>query len=244
MSSTISSTSGVEYYRSLLPEVRPVLVQSMVASIAIVPCFPGLIAKNALQLEQPVPRLKPGKLLKMAGKSAPTAGIIIALQLTSEGWANNYMKERSGKKNEKLSLGQTIVSSAFSGLVAAPALAVLNGQASGMSVVEAIRTVSRRQIVLLVTRETSFVASLKLSVPLSIYMKDRLGESRATDFACGAVSGATASVLGHPADTAVTRLQKGLRIVHVRQYMNGGAVKATTMAVFTGLYTVMTKALL
>lgn len=244
MSSTTSSTSGLAYYRSFLPELRPVLEQSATASIVIVPCFFGLVVKNALQLEQPVPRLKPGKLLKMAGKAAPTTGIIIAFQLTSEGWANNYMKARSGKKNERLSLGQTVVSSAFSGLVAAPALAVLNGQASGMSVVEAIRKISSRQIAVLVMRETSFVASLKLSVPLSIYMKDRWGESRATDFACGAVSGATGSLIGHPADTAVTRWQKGLTIVHVRQYMNGGAVKATTMAVFTGLYTVMTKALL
>lgn len=226
MSSTTSTTPEGQPPGGYWPALAPYLVPPAAASAAIVPCFFGFVAKSALQLDQPVPRMSAKEALWKGCKAAPTIGTIVGTQLVSQNVLEAAMSHFSGKTGEKSSFEQMVLSSALVGAVSAPALAVFNGQTRGFSARESLRKLSPKQVGAIVTRETSFLFSLRISDALSAHMKNQFGESQAIDFSCAFLSGAVGSVVGHPADTALTRWQENLEVVSLKQATPGDAVKA------------------
>lgn len=98
------------------------------------------------------------------------------------------------------------------------------------------RTLSVKQTLAIVFRETSFLFSLRISSYMTDAMKPYSGDSKAVQYSTAFTSGAIGSVVGHPADTALTIWQKGMKITCLKQTMKGAPIKALTVGCFSVLF--------
>jgi hypothetical protein len=135
------------------------------------------------------------------------------------------------------------VSSILVGAVSAPALAVFNGLASakltGQAPLEAAADSLKslradpKQPCALVARETSFLFALRVSEPVTNKMKRTFGENRVVEYGSSFATGAIGSLVGHPADTAFTLWQNGMKVEKLTHLMRGAPVKAVTVGLFS-----------
>lgn len=205
------------------------LVPPCAAAVAIVPPFFDMIAKSAQQKGEPIPNISIRQRVRLGLAASPTIGGIVGGQMVLQ---NIVEKVIASDTSFSSSLG----SSAVVGAVSAPALAIFNGQTMGLNVKEALQRFSGRQGLAITVRETAFVASLSITDPLTKVMREHFGEAKIVDLTTAFAAGATGSLIGHPADTALTRWQSGLPIDHPKQLMLGAVRKARGIGVFSVLY--------
>src|ERR1700722_1732519 len=158
------SSGGVWSY------VVPYLAPPLAASAAIIPVFYGFVAKSAQQIGEPIPRMTVKEALKGGVKAAPTIGAIVGTQMIAQNAVEKILVKNSGN-NGKPSFVSMLASSIIVGGISAPALAVFNGQKMGCTVTESLRSLSAKQTAAIVSRETSFLFSLRISGSVSEAMK-------------------------------------------------------------------------
>jgi hypothetical protein len=228
-----SPSSAASQQPRIWPTVAPYLIPPFAASAAIIPVFYGFKAKSALQLGDKIPRLAPIIMLKEGCMAAPTIGFIVGTQLVAQ---RLFEKILAQGENKQPSFSTMILSSMLVGGISAPALAVFNGQTMGRSILESLKALTLKQTGAIVSRETSFLFSLRISEPISETLKSQLGDHQAVKLTALFASGAIGSLVGHPADTALTLWQKEKKVTSLRQTMNGAAVKAITVGLFAIAY--------
>jgi hypothetical protein len=227
--------------------MAPYFVPPVAASAAIVPVFYGFVAKSALQLgEKSIPRMSIVESLTKGIKAAPTIGVIIGTQMIVQMLVENALLRANKKTDQKLplSFSAMLVSSMIVGAISAPALAVFNGQTMGQTVMKSLKSLSVKQTGAILVRETSFLFSLRVSEPLSNAMKQHFGENKCVELGSAFVSGAIGSLIGHPADTALTLWQKGMKIEKPCHVMRGAPAKALAIGGFSVGYKLVNKLLL
>jgi hypothetical protein len=202
--------------------------------MAIVPVFYGFMVKSALQTGSPIPAFSMKTALWEGMKAAPTIGLIVGTQMVAQNLAEKGIMQLTG--NTEPQFISMLASSILVGAVSAAPLAVFNGMTMKQTARESLSSLTARQALAIVARETSFLFSLRISGPVGEVMKENLGDSRAVKVGAAFTSGAIGSLIGHPADTALTLWQKKQEIRSARQLMNGGAAKAVTVGVFTICY--------
>jgi hypothetical protein len=217
--------------------VAPYLAPPLAASIAIVPVFYGFIVKSAQQMAQPIPRMTVREALKGGIKAAPTIGIIVGTQMSVQKIAEEVLMKNK-QNRDKPNFTSMLVSSALVGVISAPAYAVFNGQTMNRTAMESLRALSARQATAIVSRETSFLFSLRISDPVSEAMKRAIGDNKIVEYSSAFISGAIGSVIGHPADTALTLWQKEMQVESCRQLMRGASAKALAVGGFSVFYKV------
>jgi hypothetical protein len=229
--------SSVSQYQGIWASMVPYFASPVAASVAIVPVFYGFVAKSAQQLGNPIPRMSVKEALKGGCKTAPTIGVIVGTQMAVQRVVEKALVERSNdQKDRSPSFGAMFVISMFVSGGSVPALVAFNGQTMGRTVAASLRSLSARQAGAIVARETSFLFSLRVSGPMSEIMKRTFGENRAVEYASAFTSGAVGSLVGHPADTALTLWQQGRKVTNLRQAMRGGPVKALAVGCFSVCY--------
>lgn len=223
-------------WSKVVPYIAPVFG----ASTAIVPVFYGFIAKTKRQLGEPVPRLTAQVLkesLVEGVKAAPIIGLVVGLQIGAQQLFEEgikKLKEKYGyQKDQPASFSQMVFSSMAVGFVSVPLLAAFNGRTMKKGFMESIRDAMAKpkQAFAIISRETSFVFSLRVSSPITKYFEGKYGKNKAVEYGSSFFSGAVGSLIGHPADTALTLWQKG-RKVEVSQLMKGGVTKALSVGWF------------
>lgn len=220
--------------------ITPYLIPPSAASAAIVPVYYGFIVKSAQQAGNSIPRISLIEALKGGCKAAPTIGIIVGTQMVVQSIAEKtLMKFSSNKKDQPSGFIRMFASSMIVGVVSAPALAVFNGQTMGRKVLVSLKDLSAKQAGAIVARETSFLFSLRVSGPVSELMKRKFGDNKMVEYGSTFLSGAIGSLIGHPADTALTRWQKGMETKNFRQAMKGGPIKAVAVGGFSVCYKIM-----
>lgn len=108
---------------------------------------------------------------------------------------------------------------------------------------KSLKSLSAKQTGAILLRETSFLFSLRVSGPLSAAMKQHFGENKAVEFGSAFVSGTIGSLIGHPADTALTLWQKGMKVEKLRHTMRGAPAKALAVGGFSVCYKLVNKLL-
>ncbi len=193
--------------------------------------------KEALGKGCKIASIQTQKALMDGCRAAPTISVIVGTQMISQNLIEKgfkaIMKGISGKEDH---FALMLVTSMIVGGISAPALAVFNGQTMGRTVKESLRSLSQKQTIAIVTRETSFLFSLRVSKPMSEFMEDRCGKNKAVEYGSTFAAGAIGSLVGHPADTALTLWQKGRNVENLSQLMRGGPVKALTVGGFSICY--------
>ncbi|MGK5594669.1 MAG: hypothetical protein ACSNEK_04845 [Parachlamydiaceae bacterium] len=204
------------------------------ASAAIVPFFYGFIAKSAQQMAQPLPKMTYREIFKEGLKVAPTVGFTVGAQMIAQHLTEKALSRKS-KKSDQPNFRTMLASSTLVGTISAPALASFNGQIMRRSTLQSLKTLSPKQVGAIASRETSFLFSLRMSDPLCDTVK-RWYANTAMEYSSVFISGAIGSLVGHPADTALTLWQQGRKIKTPRQLMQGAPIKALAVGGFSVVY--------
>jgi len=210
--------------RSVMEEFAPPI---FAGGAAIIPTFWGQIKASEKQLGIKPERLTVIKGLSRGVKAAPVVGVIVGTQMVAHKFFSKYLF--GGKKD----FWTNFAASALVGGISAPLLAIFNGYTMGQDIQTTLRKFSGKQIVALATQESSFVASLGASGIVS----EAIGRGTIAEIAGAFTSGGIGSVIGHPANTVCTLLQKDKDIVQdpfLRRTFYRRVV-ATTEVLFKGV---------
>lgn len=218
--------------KSYWPTVASFAIPPVAASGAIVPVFRDLIIKSAQQRGEAIPSITISEGLKKGLRSAPTVGVIVGTQMVIQQQVEKVLMGDS----KSSSFSSSLLSSAIVGAASAPVLAVFNGQTMGKSMWESIRNFTPRQGGAIAAQETAFVAGISAADKLSTKMKQKLGDNKFVDYAAAFFAGAAGSIAGHPANTALTRGQSGMKLESFGQSLWGVARKARAVGCFSVLY--------
>lgn len=199
------------------------------ASVAIVPCFRDMMVKSALQKGFTTPNISILHGIKEGIKAAPTVGAIVGTQMIFQ----KFVEKALFEETQKGSLQSTFASSAVVGFASAPLLAIFNGQTMGWSIRDTIQKFTLKQASAISIQETAFVAGICASDQLSQVMKLQFGDNKIVEYTAAFSSGALGSLAGHPANTALTRWQSGLKVNSMRQLMWGSSRKAYAVGIFS-----------
>jgi hypothetical protein len=212
---------------SILPLERELYTPPLAGATAIVPLYYFFAKKSAEQLGLPLPSKNPRFLLSQGLKLAPTAGVVVGLQVVLEGRIKKLCF------NNRQDLLATAGSAAIVGGLSLGPLAILNGQSMGRSPLQSIYNLSLKQGSACVARETCFLTGLISSDMLAKYAKGHFGESRTIEYGSAFFGGAMGSAIGHPFDTMFTLWQRNLRVTTLLGLCAGGLTKALACGWFS-----------
>ena len=213
-------------------EAAPYVSHPIASGAAIVPVFYGLVVKSAQQTESPTPLMSVKEALKGGLKASRALSVMMGTQMIAQTHLDLLTKGMPYA---------SLLNSMLIGAISAPALVVFNGYSMKRSALASLKLLSLRQVAAIVYLETSFLFSMRITLTADDYMKNYLGDNRATSYVTSFISGAVGSLIGHPADTAVTRWQKEL-LVPIRVWYYGAPVKAVTLGAFSLIYKAMKEA--
>jgi hypothetical protein len=255
MSFKISADPQGQSPQGIWPTLAPYVAPPGAAASAIVFVFYGFVAKTAQQRGSPMPRLTlfaaknaqqainpiPHMTVKEAViggcKAAPAIGALVGTQMIAQGLIEKHLiKPSENKEKTPPSLTTILTSSVVVGIASTPAAAIFNGQTMKLSAIQSLRGLSAKQTGAIVSREICFLFSMRVSGPVSKAMENYFGENKAVEYASAFFSGAIGSVIGHPADTALTLWQKGMKVETLTQAMRGAPVRAVTIGAFSMSY--------
>lgn len=234
----MSSSSAVQNRqpsRASWAMFAPYVTPPIAAAAAIIPTFCGFVVKSAQQVGEQIPRMSVKEALKGGVRAAPTLGVIIGTQMVAQRAIEKALNNHS-KREQPASFVTMLASAMVVGTISAPPLAVFNGQTRGHNAMKSLKELSMKKTGAIVTRETSFLFAIRISGPLGTAMRSAYGDNKAVEYSSAFVSGVIGSVIGHPADTALTLWQEGLKVVSFRRLMRGAPIKAVTVGGFSLCY--------
>ncbi len=103
---------------------------------------------------------------------------------------------------------------------------------------KSLRRLAPKQATAIVIQETAFVGGVSAKDEIAPLIREYAGDNAAVDYATAYFSGALGSILGHPANTALTRWQNGMVVESVSQSMLGAARKARGIGVLSMLFAI------
>lgn len=217
---------------SMMNKALELSIPVISSGAAIIPAYYGLVAKSALQLGNPIPVMSHATKFKEGIKAVPITAAVVGSQMALQ----SVIAKTVSKKNEVNSFVSTFLSAAAVAGLSAPLLTMFNGKTMGLSFAQSLKATNTRQVAAIVARETSFIFSLKLSGPMTDYMKSKNLTARPYEIIASFISGAVGSALGHPADTALTMWQKGMKIDSYAKLSRGLATKSVAVGLFSVVY--------
>lgn len=172
-----------------------------------------------------------------ARTTAPIVTLLLGSQLVAQkGLSFVFTKEGSGPSKTAI-----VASSVITGLVTVPIAAALNAATMpDLSPMEAVRKMTLREGSAIGVRETGFVLTMAARDPIYRAIIPYTGESITIEKVTAVVVAIIGSLLTQPADTAATRMQKGLPVTW-SCLMKGSAPRALAVSGFGILYDAIEK---
>jgi hypothetical protein len=230
---SISQTSGEKAQHTSIcwSTLAPYMSPSVAAFVSYFPVSWLLSIKNRKQLELLPESLSFKTHVVRSFKTSRLVFGIVGLQMASQHVIEKSLDRLLGQ-NTKTAM---LISLALVSAASAPSLSVLNSTLSGLSFAEATTRLSKPQLGAIWIREMGFLGVLAGSDRVVAYTKEYL-PGAGSEYIVAACSGAVGSLIVHPFDTAVTRLQEQKPIGFARYMMNGAATRAVAIALFSMLY--------
>lgn len=225
-----TTTSNIEQPWLRWSTVSPFIIPPAAAAVAIIPAFPDLVAKSMLQQGSVVQPMSIRQVLRGGMSIAPTTGGVVGIQAIFQKIVEDFLKKHVG---ENTSPWTTMFTSAgIVGIASSPFVAMFNGKTMGWTVRQSWIKFTWHQAVIISIQESAFVAGIAAADELSTRGKRICGDNKAVDYCSAVVAGVVGSLVGHPANTALTRWQKGMAIENAKQLMWGAATKARALGLF------------
>lgn len=247
-----SSTSSDPPSRGVWPSLAPYVGPPCAASLAIIPVFYGLMVKSAQQQGLPAPSITSRNLLqgvKGGIGAAPTVGAMVGAQMVLQDLVQNTLAKTfpnffiKGLDQAELSL--TFTSSVLVAGLSSPLVAVYNGKTMTppWSFRKSLSKFSPKQAGAILLQETGFIAGLAAAGPVSVRMKQWLGDNEAVAYLAASTTAALGSLAGHPGNTALTRWQNGMTVDKIGQLYRGAVSRMGVSIGFGIVYRFITKTL-
>ena len=216
--------------------IKDYIVPPIAAGFAVIPAIPDFGKKSCLQLGKEVEKNTFFEGMRGGLKLAPMAGFLVGAQMIMQ----ELFEKTFAKEGENSSLQSKAKSSFVVGTFSSPILAMFNGRTIGWTAKESWARFTPLQATAIAFQETLFVGGMSASSEVSKVMKKTLGDYSIIDYGAAFISGAAGSLLGHPANTILTRLQGGMEVKSLFQMktsslqglMRGGAFKARACGIF------------
>lgn len=216
--------------------VTPYLIPPIAAGAAVIPVFYGFMGKSARQKGESLPLFNIRNVMIEGIKASPVVGVIIGIQMLAQASIEKAINKH--RPAGAIGTSSMIASAMLVGAISAPMLAVFNGQSMGLSPLASLRKLTLMQSSAIIVRETSFLFAIRISDPVSEFMKVRLGDHKTVIYSAAFVSGVIGSLVGHPADTVLTCLQEGRKILP-RHVMRGAIIRGGTIGAFSVFYKIV-----
>lgn len=218
-----------EQCSQLISHVQHDLTTTVSASIAIGVTFHGFRIKGAEQVE----REKPIFSLTKNISAMPTIGGIVSTQILAERCIRGFIE---GSCPSEVA---SVISLGVTSLVSAPLLKGFSGQSLDEGFIESMKRLTIKETGAIFMREMSFLAAVRLSEPLSTHMREKYGDTKFVEQGSVFGGAVVSSVVGHPFDTIVARLQSNMPIDVIknpRQLMLGLTARTYSIGAFTLIY--------
>lgn len=219
-------------YSNWYKEITPYIAPPLAASAAMVGAFRYMVEKSALQQGFVLPGITDMQGWAGGLKAAPTVGLIVGAQMAIQKVVERALN--NGQSSQELSM--KLASSGIVGMASTPFLAIFNGQTMGWTISQTLKKLNLKQTAAISIQEAAFVGGLSVADQLAFRMKRWLGDDRIVDYIAAYFAGVCGGLAGHPANTALTRWQNGLKIDHASQLMWGAARRARGVGLFSVLY--------
>jgi hypothetical protein len=212
--------------------ISPYIHHPIAAALAIIPLAKGLIRKSELQLGAPKQNLPFHKVVITGLKIAPIVGITVGSQMILE----DILKKRTTNPSEEKNLFSNLKISAVVGLATSPLIAIFNAQSMNLSLKNALKTLSIRQISFIAFQESSFVAGMSCGdfFP-SFQIESKVLEKTEKVFKLF-LSSFIGAFFGHIPNTILTRSQNGLETTKPSIFLKGSFTRSFTIGSFSVLY--------
>lgn len=210
------------------------IVPPVAAGAAIVPTYYGFAVKTAQQLQKPIPTMSALEVLMGGLRLAPTVAGLVGTQMVLQNASERKIKRLFGNPEDKAAtLVETAASSLLVGAMSAPGIAIFNGQAAKQSPLTSLRNLTVKQAGAISAQETAFVMGMSAGGHVYAFAKKHFGDNEAMKYGSSFITGALGSLCGHPANTALTLWQNGLKVENIFQLARGGPAKAIATGVFS-----------
>jgi hypothetical protein len=207
------------------------VVPPIAAAFSIMPAFRDLMIKSGQQKGEKKPQVTYLDAFKEGRKVAPTVGTIIGIQVITQQWIQEKM---FGKGADDIAANA--VSSGIVGLISSPFIAIFNGRTMGFDRRTSLKRLDPAQTLAIITQETCFVGGMSVAGRVSSVMKRKFGDNKVVDYSSAYIAGAAGSLAGHPANTAFTRWQSGMKVENFRQLWWGAARRTHAIGIFATAY--------
>ena len=227
------------------------VVPPVAAATAIVIPYCFFERKSYFQTDQVPPRFKffkamkgessPMKAMKGGVGAMPSIVMVVGVPVVAQEKVENFVKRYwpFENKDNKSTTAQMVLSAAAVGGLSVVPLAYFNGRTNNMTLKESWKNLTWKHSVAIVSRETSCLVAWRIAGPLSDYMKGISNGSQAVEWGTVFMTGAIGSLVGHPGDTVLSRLQKQLPLEDPRQLYRapaGAERKAAAKRLFRQMY--------
>lgn len=210
------------------------IVPPIAAGAAIVPTYYGFAIKTAQQLQKPIPSMSVLEALMGGMRLAPTVAGLVGTQMVLQNASERKIKQLFGDPQERsVTFFETTASSFLVGAVSAPGIAIFNGQAANQSPMSSLRNLTLKQAGAISMQETAFVMGMSAGGHLYGLAKEHFGDNDVIKHGSNFITGALGSLCGHPANTALTLWQNGLKVEKAFQLGRGAPAKAIATGVFS-----------
>lgn len=230
---SVSNQEG-NSWEKVFPFVKP-----FTAGMAIAPSYKDLVKKSFEQMEKTMPRMTClGGLKEGLVKGMPLVTVTVGLQLVANDWVKSQLMKWQKDQQEKPNLSTSFFSAMAVGGVVAYPLTVLNSLTSGESWKKSLKFPSGKVFGAMVGRETSFLLSEAIAEFVNKPIKMVGGDNLVTKYTSTFVGGVIGSIVGHGADTAVTRWRKGQDVIF-KHLTLGMRARAMGIGKFYVFYTLL-----
>ncbi len=206
----------------------------LAAGAAILPTYYGFAVKTAQQLQKPLPTMSALEALMGGIRLAPTVAGLVGTQMVLQNACERKLNQLFGNPEDQgATLIETAASSLLVGGMSAPGIAIFNGQAANQSPLASLRNLTVKQAAAISLQETAFVMGMSAGDHVYAFAKEYFGDNDSMKYGSSFITGAAGSLCGHPANTALTRWQNGLKVENIFQLGRGGPAKAIATGVFS-----------
>ena len=199
--------------QGLYPIVAPYGAQAAAGAAGTTAMFRDMMIKTYKQKGLAVPTITYLEGMKEGLKAAPVVVAIILTQMkATEVIENTFFPDK-----EKRGFGSLLASTAMTGAISSPFLAVFNGRTMGWTARDSLRKFRVPQALAIAGQETGCVAGVYGAEPVAARAKEKFGDNIVVEGVSAGCSGAAGAIAGHAGNTALTRWQSGMKIESVPQ---------------------------
>lgn len=229
-----TQSSGDNPFLKFWAHVAPLAAPPIAAGGAVAVIMRDMMKKGHVQIYGTTPSVSLFAGILQGVKAAPVVGATVAFQMMLQGRVQRVFTDET----EDVPLLPLVASSTVVGIISSPLLLAFNAQTTGKGALQGLKECTPKKGGMISIQEGTFVVGLAGAKPLGRVMRAHIWDHPGMDTVASFMASAGGSILGHPANTAVTLWQEGMQVSTIRGLYRGVFYKARGTGFFGVFYKV------